>query len=151
MRTPIRYAAASAATVIVASTGLACLAGPAHAAQSTQTLSCSGQELTVRVNVNKSPNGGWSAAQIVSGGTGHLIPTEFTGSLYDQTLGQTLFTFDQVKGGGNANHDQPAVTCTHSESGKLGESLGPGETLPPGTSAEDHVTFTLTVTAIRLS
>ena len=47
MRTPIRYAAASAA-VIAASTGLAGLAGPAHAAQSTQTLSCGGQELTVR-------------------------------------------------------------------------------------------------------
>jgi hypothetical protein len=102
-------------------------------------------------HVNKSPNGGWSAAQIVAGGTGHLVPTEFTGSLYDETLGQTLFTFDQVKGGGNANHNQPAVTCTHSESVKFGESLGPGETLPPGTSAEDDVTFTLTVTAIRLS
>jgi len=48
MRSPIRYAAASAAAVIVASTGLAGLAGPAHAAQSTQTLSCGGQEPTVR-------------------------------------------------------------------------------------------------------
>jgi hypothetical protein len=151
MRTPIRYAAASAAAVIIASTGLAGLAGPAHAAQSTQTLSCGGQEMTVRVNVNKSPNGGWSAAQIVAGGTGHLVPTEFTGSLYDESLGQTLFTFDQVKAGGNANHNQPTVTCTHSESGKLGASLGSGETLPPGISAEDDVTFTLTVTAIQLS
>ena len=104
-----------------------------------------------RSHVNKSPNGSWSAAQIVSGGTGHLVPTEFTGSLYDETLGQTLLTFDQVKGGGNANHNQPTLTCPHSESGKLGEPLGPGETLPPGTSAEDDVTLTLTVTAIRLS
>ena len=151
MRSSIRYTAASAAAIIAASTGLAGLAGPAHAAQSTQTVSCDGQELTVRVNVNKSPNGSWSAAQIVSGGTGHLVPTEFTGSLHDETIGQTLFTFDQVKGGGNANHNQPAVTCTHSESGKLGESLGPGETPPPGTSAGDDVTFTLTVTAIRHS
>jgi hypothetical protein len=60
----------------------------------------------------------WSAAQIVAGGPGHLIPTEFTGSLYDETLGQTLFTFDQVKGGGNANRNQSAVTCTHSKSGR---------------------------------
>ena len=103
MRTPIRYAVASAAAVIAASAGLAGLAGPAHAAQSMQTLSCGGQELTVRVNVNKSPNGSWSAAQIVAGGPGHLIPTEFTGSLYDETLGQTLFAFNQVKGGGKCS------------------------------------------------
>ena len=86
LRSAIRYTAASAAAIMAASTGLAGLAGPAHAAQSTQTVSCGGQELTVRVNVNKSPNGGWSAAQIVSGGTGHFVPTEFTGSLYDETI-----------------------------------------------------------------
>ena len=64
---------------------------------------------------------------------------------------QRLRLFAQAKGGGNANHNQPTVTCTQSETGVLGDFLNPGDTPPPGTSVSDPVTFTLTVTAVRHS
>ena len=128
------------------------LAGPAHAALSTLPITCDGQQLTVRVNTNhSSEHGGWGVGQIVAGGTGHLVPTAFSGSLVDNAINQTLFTFDQAKGGGNANHNQPTVTCTQSETGVLGDFLNPGDTPPPGTSVSDPVTFTLTVTAVQHS
>ena len=152
MRNRTRSTVAVAAVTIAASAGLAGLAGPAHAAQSTMPLTCDGQQLTVRVNTNhSSEHGGWGVGQIVAGGTGHLVPTAFSGSLVDNAINQTLFTFAQAKGGGNANHNQPTVTCTQSETGVLGDFLNPGDTPPPGTSVSDPVTFTLTVTAVQHS
>jgi len=153
MRNRTRSAIAVAAVTIAAGAGLAGLAGPAHAAQSTLPISCNnGEQLTVRVNTNhSSEHGGWGVGQIVAGGTGHLVPTAFSGSLVDNAINQTLFTFAQAKGGGNANHNQPTVTCTQSETGVLGDFLNPGDTPPPGTSVSDPVTFTLTVTAVRHS
>ena len=153
MRNRTRSTVAVAAVTIAASAGLAGLAGPAHAAQSTMPLTCDGQQLTVRVNTNhSSEHGGWGVGQIVAGGTGHLVPTAFSGSLVDNAINQTLFTFAQAKGGGNANHNQPTVTCTASDdTGTLGDFLNPGDTLPTGTSLTDSVTFTLTVIAVRHS
>ena len=152
MRNRTRSSVAVAAVTIAAGAGLAGLAGPAHAAQSTLAITCDGQPLTVRVNTNNSSeHGGWGVGQIVAGGTGHLVPTAFSGSLVDNAINQTLFTFAQAKGGGNANHNQPTVTCTQSETGVLGDFLNPGDTPPPGTSVSDPVTFTLTVTAVRHS
>jgi hypothetical protein len=153
MRNRTRSTVAVAAVTIAAGAGLAGLAGPAHAAQSTIPVTCpNGEQLTVRVNTNhSSEHGGWGVGQIVAGGTGHLVPTAFSGSLVDNAINQTLFTFDQAKGGGNANHNQPTVTCTQSETGVLGDFLNPGDTPPPGTSLTDSVTFTLTVTAVRHS
>ena len=153
MRNRTRSAVAVAAVTIAAGAGLAGLAGPAHAAQSTMPLTCDGQQLTVRVNTNhSSEHGGWGVGQVVAGGTGHLVPTEISGSLFDNVIQQTLFTFDQAKGGGHANHNQPTVTCTTSDdTGTLGDFLNPGDTLPPGTSPTDSVTFTLTVIAVRHS
>jgi hypothetical protein len=88
----------------------------------------------------------------VAGGTGHLVPTEISGSLVDNVIHQTLFTFAQAKGGGHANHNQPTVKCTTSDdTGTLGDFLNPGDMLPPGTSPTDSVTFTLTVIAVRHS
>ena len=152
MNSRARSTAAVAALTIAAGAGLAGLAGPAHAAQSTMPLTCGGQQLTVRVNSNhSSANGGWGVGQVVAGGTGHLVTTEVNASLFDDAVHQTLFTFAQAKGGGNANHNQPTVTCTQSETGVLGDFLNPGDTPPPGTSVSDPVTFTLTVTAVRHS
>ena len=153
MRNRARSTVAVAAVTIAAGAGLAGLAGPAHAAQSTMPLTCDGQQLTVRVNTNhSSEHGGWGVGQVVAGGTGHLVPTEISGSLVDNVIHQTLFTFDQVKGGGHANHNQPTVKCTTSDdTGTLGDFLNPGHTLPPGTSPTDPVTFTLTVIAVRHS
>lgn len=61
--------------------------------------------------------------QVVAGGTGHPVPAEISGSLADAAVNQTLFTFDQAKGGGNATHNQPTLTCTVSETSVLGDSL----------------------------
>ena len=153
MRNRTRSAVAVAAVTIAAGAGLAGLAGPAHAAQSTLPISCNnGEQLTVRVNTNhSSEHGGWGVGQIVAGGTGHLVPTAFSGSLVDNAINQTLFTFAQAKGGGNANHNQPTVTCTASQTGVLGDFLGPRDTPPPGTSVTDPVTFNITVIAVRHS
>ena len=152
MHSRTRSTAAVAALTIAAGAGLAGLAGPAHAAQTTLPITCDGQQLTVRVNTNhSSEHGGWGVGQVVVGGTGHLVPTEISGSLVDNTVHQTLFTFDQVKGGGNANHNQPTVTCMASQTGVLGDFLGPRDTPPPGTMASDSVTFNITVTAVRHS
>jgi hypothetical protein len=152
MRSRTRTTAALAAVTLAAGAGVAALAGPAHAAQTTLPITCDGQQLAVRVNTShSSANGGWAVAQIVDGGTGHLVPTAPSNSLHDDTTNQMLFTFDRAKGGGNANHNQPTVTCTLSETGTLGDFLNPGDTPPPGTSVSDSVTFTLSVTAIRHS
>ena len=153
MRNRTRSAIAVAAVTIAAGAGLAGLAGPAHAAQSTLPISCNnGEQLTVRVNTNNSSeHGGWGVGQIVAGGTGHLVPTAFSGSLVDNAINQTLFTFAQAKGGGNANHNQPTVTCMASQTGVLGDFLGPRDTPPPGTSVTDPVTFNITVIAVRHS
>ena len=152
MRSRTRTTAALAAVTLAAGAGVAVLAGPGHAAQTTLPITCDGQQLAVRVNTShSSANGGWAVAQIVDGGTGHLVPAAFSNSLHDDTANQTLFTVDRAKGGGNANHNQPTVTCTLSETGTLGDFLNPGDTPPPGTSVSDSVTFTLSVTAIRHS
>ena len=152
MRSRTRTTAALAAVTLAAGAGVAALAGPAHAAQTTLPITCDGQQLAVRVNTShSSANGGWAVAQIVDGGTGHLVPAAFSNSLHDDTANQTLVTFDRAKGGGNASHDQPAVTCTLSQTGTPGGFLNPGDTPPPGTSVGDWVTFTLSVTAIRHS
>jgi hypothetical protein len=154
MRNRTRSTVAVAAVTIAAGAGLAGLAGPAHAAQSTVPVACNnGEQLTVRVNTNhSSEHGGWGVGQIVAGGTGHLVPTAFSGSLVDNRINQTLFTFAQAKGGGHANHNQPTVKCTTSDdTGTLGDFLNPGDMLPPGTSLTDSVTFTLTVIAVRHS
>jgi hypothetical protein len=153
MRNRTRSTVAVAAVTIAAGAGLAGLAGPAHAAQSTIPVTCpNGEQLTVRVNTNhSSEHGGWGVGQVVAGGTGHLVPTEISGSLVDNVIHQTLFTFDQAKGGGHANHNQATVTCMASQTGVLGDFLNPGDTPPPGTSPTDSVTFTLTVIAVRHS
>jgi len=61
----------------------------------------------------------------------------------------TLFTFEQVKGRGNANHNQPTVNCTMSQSDELRKFIDPGTPLPPGVSVHDPATFTITVTVVR--
>jgi hypothetical protein len=149
MRSRTKSTAALAALTIAAGAGLAAFAAPAHAAQSTLPLTCGEQQFTVRVPTsNSSPHGGWAVGQIVVGGTGHGVPTASSGSLFDHAVGQTLFTFEQAKGGGKANHNQTAINCTTSETGVLEDYLGPGETPPPGTSVSDPVTFTLMVTVV---
>lgn len=139
-------AAATAACALGAVLG----AGPAQAAPSTQQISCGDQTLTIRVNNNhSSDNGGWSAAQIMAGGTGHLIPTSFTFSAYDVTTRTTLFSQTQPKGGGNGNQNQATISCSQTQTGVLADLLSPGDAIPPGATLTDIVTTSFTVTAVH--
>ena len=153
MRSRAKSAAALAAITITVGAGIVGLAGRADAKQMTLPLTCDEQQFTVRVNSsNSGPNGGWSVGQIVEGGTGHGIPTKISGTIVDNkdtNNPQTLFTFEQAKGRGNANHNQPTVKCTTSQSGALEKFIDPGTPLPPGVSVNDPATFTITVTVVR--
>jgi hypothetical protein len=121
----------------------------ANAAPSYQSLTCDGQQLTLRTPDNHSSDmGGWSAAQVVSGGSGTLIPTSFDFSAFDVTTQQPIFEGLSTKGAGNANHQQSTVTCTQIETATLGDLLEPGDEVPPGGSLDDEVTVTLVATAI---
>jgi hypothetical protein len=146
----LNKATAVFAAGVAVATGAVALAPAAGAAQSQMTLTCSGQQLTVRTNSNNSSdNGGWSVGVVVDSAKGaHLIPTSFSGSATDDTTHTTLFSFSQIKGGGNANRNQQTVTCTSTQHATLAEFLDPGEQPPPGTSPSDQVTFTITVTAV---
>ncbi len=138
--------------IIAAVAGGAILTGaaPAGAAPHLETVTCGGQDLSIRVADNhSSDNGGWGAVQIVAGGSGTLIPVSFSGTAVDTTIGQTIFTFDSAKGDGNANHNQSTVTCTQTLTATLADFLEPGEQPPPGTSLTDQVVFTLTATVVQ--
>jgi len=122
---------------------------PALAAQQLQPLECDGHQITVRVNQdNSSDHGGWSAGVVIDGGSGVLVPTSFSGSAYDETAGQEIFSFQQFKGNGNGNHNQQTISCSDTTVGTLGSMLDPGEELPPGMSVDDVVDFTINVTAV---
>jgi hypothetical protein len=138
------------AAIAVAAAGSVLVAPAATAAQSDQPLTCDGQDIVVRTaDNNSSDHGGWSAARIVEGGSGTLIPTFFAGEAYDVTTDQSIFEFSQVSGGGHGHNQQATITCTQVTTGTLGAMLEPGDELPPGTALDDTVTFTLTVTAVR--
>lgn len=134
----------------VAGTAGALLVAPiAQAAPQLQQLTCDGHQVTLRTSDNHSSDmGGWSAAKVVAGGSGTLIPTTFHFSAYDDTIGRSIFDGVQIKGAGHANHRQSTVTCTQVESATLGDLLEPGDELPPGASLDDEVTITLVATAV---
>ena len=140
----VKLGLGAAATAALTLSGM----GSAAAAQSYLPLECSdGSSIVVRApDTHSSDNGGWSVGQVVDGGSGHLIPTHFTFTLYDVTTGSTVFSGQQAKGGGHANHTQTSVTCSSTDSGTAGDFFGPD--LPPGVSADDAVTFTITVKAV---
>jgi hypothetical protein len=140
------------AGAVVLPAGAALAAPGSTGGPQTQTLSCTGGlgDLVIRTsNNNSSDNGGWSVAQIVNGGTGHLIPTAFTFTAHDDTAGMTVFTFTQHKGGGNAYQGEKPVTCSFSQTATLADVLAPGETPPAGTSPSDVVTLTFGATAYQ--
>jgi hypothetical protein len=151
MRSLTKSIAAVAAITITVGAGIVGLAGGADAKQNPLPLTCEGQQFTVRVNSsNSSPNGGWSVGQIIDGGTGHGIPTKLSSTVVDLNHPETQFTFEQLKGRGNANHNQPTIDCTLPPlTGTLGDFIDPSTQLPDGISLEDPATFTITVTVVR--
>jgi hypothetical protein len=146
MKTTTLLLAATSGTMLALS-GM--VAGPALAAQQPQPLQCDGHQITVRVNQNNSKeNGGWGAAVVIDGGSGVLVPTSFSGSLYDETTRQVIFSFEQMKGNGNGNHNQQTISCSDTTVATLGDFLEPGDQVPPGTSVDDVVDFSIAVTAV---
>jgi hypothetical protein len=134
---------------ILGTAGVASAAPDAHGPQPT-TLQCTdlGEVTILTTQNNSSDHGGWAAARIVSGGSGTLIPTSFSMSVYDTTQAEQLFGFTQPKGGGNANHNRDAVTCTQTETGTVADMLEPGEQPPPDVPLTDEAVFTFTATAV---
>ncbi|HZC70946.1 MAG TPA: hypothetical protein VE442_09645 [Jatrophihabitans sp.] len=128
----------------------ACVAQAAPGGLQEQPLSCdNGQQITVLTNVNNSSDmGGWGAVQVVSGGSGTLIPTTFDFSAFDDTIQAAIFDGTEVKGGSHGNHNRPTVTCSDLQPATLGDLLGPSDEAPPGASLTDHVTITITATAV---
>lgn len=137
------------AALAVVGAGSVLAAPAATAAQGLQPLTCDGQDIVVRVPDNhSSDHGGWSAAQVVDGGSGTLIPTSFTFSAYDVTQDHEIFSAVQPGGGGHKNNRQQTVTCTQTSTEVLADLLEPGDEVPPGASLDDVVTFSLTVVAV---
>jgi hypothetical protein len=95
---------------------------------------------------------GWGVGRIGNGD--HLIPTSFSGTIYDNSIDQTLDTFSQAKGNGNGQHNQAQLNCQQPpQTGTLSDFLG-GEPLPPewallGAQLSDEITVTFTVTAVQ--
>ena len=140
----------AAVAAICIGTTLGVTAGTALAAQSTDEITCNGQSLVVRHNnSHSSENGGWSSVQVLTGGTGHLTPVSFSATLFDNTINQTVFQGDALKGNGNGNHQQQGQTCTSTITGTLGDFAGPGDQLPPGAQLSDAVTLTLIAVVVR--
>jgi len=115
-----------------------------------QPLTCdNGQEIVVLTNNNNSSDmGGWEAVQVVSGGSGRLIPTQFEFSAFDITTNTPIFDGTQLKGSGNANHRQATVTCSDTQTATLGDLLEPGDEVPPGAQLSDEVSFTISATVV---
>lgn len=144
-RHAVRGIAVVGTAVAAAAGGLVLAAVPAGAAQSTQQVTCAGTTYTVRTNNNSSSeNGGWGVAQLV-GEKGHGIPTNFSGTAFDNTTNTQLFSFSSAKGGGNANQNQSQTTCTQTLTGTADEVFGGA---PPGVNSDDLVTFTLTISVV---
>ncbi len=125
---------------------------PAGNGQSVQPFSCDGLgDLMIRTNnSHSSDSGGWSSAKIVSGAGGTLIPVSFTFSAYDVTTGTDLFSFTQVKGGGNANQQQMTYHCYQTMTGTLADLMEPGDEVPPGADPTDMVTATFSAEAVHV-
>lgn len=145
-----RVALASAVGVLAA---LVATSG-AMATKGQDFVTCdNGQSYPITVTEQPTDNSvGWGVGRIGNGD--HLIPTSFSGSIVDETIGQTLDSFSQAKGKGNGQHNQAQLTCqTPTETFTLEEFLG-GEPLPPewaqlGAQLTDEASFTLTVTAVH--
>lgn len=136
------------AALVVAVAALVAAGSGSAAAPQPQSLSCAGLgDVLIRTAPANGADTAFSVGQIA--GDGHLIPVSFEFSAFDTTRNMTIFDSGLItKGGGNANRNQTTTTCSSTETSTLGELLDPGETPPPGTSASDMVTFTITVTAI---
>jgi hypothetical protein len=144
MRTPLRLTAAAVLTAAMTMIAVPAFADPGPG-NGTQEMSfmCGGQQITVLTRANNAQaEQNWAAAWIV--GMGTALPVSFEFAAYDDTTNTTLL--DQAVDHAPAHQNMQQMTCTGSETGTVGDLFG--DFLPPGAnSAEDHVTFTITVVA----
>ena len=99
--------ATGAVAATCALTGTAAASGPAPPGKEIVELQCEGiGPVIVSVQRNESGQG---AGQIV-GEKGHGIPVSFNFTLTDLSNGE-VFTEPEVKGGGNAHHNQTTTRC----------------------------------------
>ena len=118
-----------------------------------QQMTCNGTDVTILVTSNRGQSG-WAVGRIVDGG--RLIPVSFEYTLVDLTQKRDVFSQPQLKGGGNANHQQDAsVTCTQlDDTGATFAELmqspdtPAGYQLPDWVHLSDEAGFEITVTAI---
>lgn len=118
---------------------------PAAAAQSTDTLDCSGHPVIIRLNdSNSSERGGWASVQIVEGGSGHFTPVRFTGTLTDTTADIALGEFSSERGNGNVPPSKTVVQCTTTIVAPVSEFVENLQTLPPGAALDDDAALAIT-------
>jgi hypothetical protein len=139
-----RLALATAVTAIVASV----VVSVGMAGRTQQTLTCNGEALTLTVTSTTNDHSTAWGVGTVSGGT-HLIPTSFTGYLYDVTTSSVIpgTEFTQIKGNGHALQNQSGslVACSETQVGGTAGDLGFSA---PGVSSSDEIAFVINVTAI---
>ncbi len=140
-RTIPSLVAAMMTAVAISST----LVAPASASPYTAELQCDGVDLTYR----SQPSDNWGTAQIVDGGTGHLTPTAYRFDLYDSAVGAVIFHSSFVKGTGHANNQRITTDCTKTFDLTLNDFSYLFDEIPPGTTLDDEVTLTFTVTEVR--
>jgi hypothetical protein len=129
-------ASAVAATALLS--GTAAASGPASPGKDTFEVQCEGVgSVTVSAPASQQGHG---VAQIVAQ-KGHGIPVSSAFTVTDLTTETVLFGGTGTKGGGHANHNQTATTCSGTDeeapaSTFFGER---GLPLPPGVSPEDII------------
>jgi hypothetical protein len=143
---------------LIAASGLVAAAAliassPAMASRGQDFVTCdNGASFPITVTNTSNDNSVAWGVGTISGGN-HLIPTSFSGSAVDTTVGVTLFSFSRAKGNGNGQHNQMQLACqTPTDTGTVADFLG-GEPLPQewadmGVSLTDEVTITFTVNAV---
>jgi hypothetical protein len=135
-------AAGSAAALLAAGAGTAAPRQP-------MTLDCPGLgAVQILVPPAHGANMNWGAAQIV--GDGHSIAVQFEFSAFDTTVGASLFDSGPIaKGGGNANPNQPTISCSQTQTATLADFQQPGDPAPAAPFAlTDSVTFRIDVQVI---
>jgi hypothetical protein len=150
LRSFTRVVASSSAVVMAA----LIVTGAGMATRGSDFITCNdGSSYAITVTQQPSDNSvGWGVGTILGGD--HLIPTSFSGTFHDDTIGVTLDSFFQAKGNGNGQHNQTQLTCqTPQETGTVADFLG-GEALPTewadlGVQLTDEITASFTVTGVH--
>ncbi len=113
------------------------------AARTPDTLICGDMQFPITVTSTPSENSvAWGVGTVAGGD--HFIPTSFAGEGLDLTTGETLFSFSQVKGGGNGLRNQEQIVCTTPT-----ETATAGDLGIPGVDPGDLIQISFTATVVH--